>query len=593
MGKKSKTTAVKKFLSSRKNLRYVWFSLNTGESDELWMWQKFCHSLTEISPELSKQFTRYGLPQTSVDRERILNIIRKTVREHTVIVIDDYHENKGEHMNLLLTAFARSAVPKLHIVIISRSIPEIPIEELALKGLCMELSQHSFEFNREETVELFERNGFLLSPEEQTLLVKNTDGWIAAIYLALLKYAENKTVEDIRDITRLIKTAVYDRFDRETQQILLKLSLLDGFSLDGAVFVTQNKKAGKLISKIAANNCFIRYDNKNGTYSIHAILKAMLLELLNVADIDKAALFSRCGDWCMRYDRRIEAVDFYRRAGCCEKILDIFELMGSAELINRAPHIIVSAFNDMDKSLKISRPLAYITYIYSYMLAIDTMEGASLLYEAKTIYEADDNLLHKEQILGEIILIESIQEFNDVTAMSEYHKKAFTLFGGTSSRIINANSIFTCGSPHTLYLYHKKDKTLLSLVEFIEKNNWFHTHVSNGCGAGFEHIARAEYCLETGSLTEAELFAYKAVYKAKTKNQLSLVICGNLCLARLAILNGRPNEAFDIMDKLRVEAEASGNPILLNGIDIAEGFIYGSLGKLERIQKWLQDGITL
>ncbi len=174
--------------------------------------------------------------------------------------------------------------------------------------------------------------------------------------------------------------------------------------------------------------------------------------------------------------------------------------------------------------------------------------------------------------------------------MSEYHKKAYNLFGGTSSRIANPDAVFTFGSPHTLYLYHKEEGTLLSLVELIENDNWYYTKASNGCGAGFEHTTRAEYCLETGSLTDAEHFAYKAVFKAKTQNQLSLVICGNLCLARLAVLNGRPNEAFNLMDKLRLEVEALGNPILLNSIDIAEGFIYGSLGKLERIQKWLQDG---
>lgn len=585
-----KTTAVKDFLSAQKDLRYVWFSLSTGESDDLWMWQKFCQSLTDIAPELSRRFAEYGLPQTAVDLDRILNSIEKNVTESTVIVIDDYHENKSGQMNRLLTALARACIANLHIVLISRSIPEIPIDELELKGLCMELSQDKFEFNGEETLELFALNGFSLSSEEQELLVKNTDGWVAAIYLTLLKYAEDKTVEDIRDITRLIKTAVYDKFDRETRQILLKLSVLDSFSLDEAIFVTGNKKAGALIHRIADNNCFVRYDNKNGTYSIHAILKTTLLELFAVSDMEKAALFSRCGDWCARCDRRIEAVNFYHRAGCYEKILDIYSLLRSAELMERAPHIIVNAFNDMDKKLKLSYPLAYITYIYSYMLAVDTIDGVNMLYEAKTIYEADNNLLDREQILGEITLIESIKDFNNVPAMSEYHQKAFTLFGGTSSQIINAESIFTCGSPHTLFLYHKKEEALLSLVEFIEKNNWFHTHAANGCGTGFEHTARAEYCLETGDFTNAELFAYKAIFKAKTKNQLSLVICGSLCLACLAILNGRPGEAADILDGVRAEVEAAGRPILLNGIDIAAGYIYGILGKLEQIPKWLREG---
>ena len=585
-----KTTAVKGFLNSKKNLKYVWFSFNAGESDELWMWQKFCQSLAGISPKLSERFSEYGLPQTEVDIDRIVEIMKKTVTERTVIIFDDYHESKSGHMNRLITAIAMAAVSKLHIVLISLSIPEIPIDELKLKGLCIDVSQDYFEFNVTETVELFERNGFLLSLEEQELLVKNTDGWVAAIYLALLKYAEDKIVGDIQDITRLIKTAVYDKFDRETQQTLLKLSLLDSFSIDGALYVTGNKKAGELIHKIAANNCFVRYDNKNGTYSIHTILKAMLMDLFAISDIDKISLFSRYGDWCVRCDMRIEAVGYYHKAGCYEKILDIFEMFGSAKLIARAPQIIVNAFNDMDNELRLSRPLAYITYLYSYMYAVDVTEGKRLIYEAKTIYGADELLMDRERILGEIALAESVLQFNDLPVMKEFIKKAYTLFGGTSSGISYSDATFTFGSPHTLYLYHKKQELLLFMVESIENDYWYYPNITNGCGTGFEHTARAEYFLEKGDLINAELFAYKAIFKAKTKNQVSLVICGNLCLARLAILNGNPNKAYSLIEVLRPEVEATGNPILLNSVDIAAGYIYGSLGDLEQIPKWLQDG---
>ena len=506
-----------------------------------------------------------------------------------MIVIDDYPENKSELMDGLLT-FCRAALSNLHIVLISRTLPKIPVEELSLKGLCIELSQDSFEFNKEETGELFAQNGFPLTPEELKRLHKNTDGWTAAIYLALLKYAEDKRIEDIRDVTRLMKTAVYDKFDRETQVILLKLSLLESFTLDGAVYVTENQRAGELIHEIAANNCFLRYDNKNRVYSIHAILKAMLNELFSFSDLDKYSLLARCGDYCVRGNKYIEAIHFYHQAGSYGKILDIFERPGSTEVFDRAPQTVIRAFTDMDRALKLSRPLAYLTYIYAYLGVIDPEEGARMLYEAKVYYEAEQNLVDKEQILGEIALAESILQFNDAARMIEYQKKAYDMFGGTSSRIANATEGFTFGSPHTLYLYHREGGTLLSLVETIEENIDYYTHVANGCGTSFEHAARAEYCLETGDLIQAELAAYKTMFKAKTKNQLCLVICGSLCLARLAILHDKPQEALTGLSALKPEIEAGGNPFLLNCLDIATGFIAGLLGNLELIPRWLKDG---
>jgi LuxR family maltose regulon positive regulatory protein len=91
-------------------------------------------------------------------------------------------------------------------------------------------------------------------------------------------------------------------------------------------------------------------------------------------------------------------------------------------------------------------------------------------------------------------------------------------------------------------------------------------------------------------LANAEFFAQKAIYKAKTRNQWSLSICGNMCLARLAVLNGKPREACAILETLQAEKEVTGRPILQNGADIAAGYIYGCLGKLGKIPQWLREG---
>ena len=240
-----KTTAVKDFLNSRKGLTYAWFSLSSGENDEQWMWYKFSQSLSEVNPGASgKTVSAYGLPETPMDTERVIELLQSCTVKPTVVVLDDYHESRSERMNRLLTVLARAAVPDLHLIVISRSYPEIPVEELILKGMCLELSQGSMEFNTAETAELFALNGFHLSEQDRELLCRVTDGWTAAVYLALLKFAVDGTLEDITEITRLMKSAIYDRFDPETRQILTALSLADSFTAEGAVYITENNKCG-------------------------------------------------------------------------------------------------------------------------------------------------------------------------------------------------------------------------------------------------------------------------------------------------------------------------------------------------------------
>ena len=348
--------------------------------------------------------------------------------------------------------------------------------------------------------------------------------------------------------------------------------------------------AGEIVHRVAADNRFIRYDGKNHRYSIHAILKILLKEMFSISGQDKTAILNRCGDYCAGQGKWIEAIDFYHQARSHGKILDIMEQPGATEYFDRAPQIILKAFADMDKSLKLSRPMAYLTYIYSYLGNTDPEGGAELLYEAKAVYEADPALIDKDQILGEIAVAESVLQFNDAPLMAVYHKKAYDLFGGASSRISNATEIITLGAPHLLYLYHREPGGLSDLVQAIEEKIDYYTHISNGCGTGMEHVARAEYCLETGDLNQAELSAYKAVFKARTKNQLCLVICGSLCLARLAVLNGRPGEALAVLSSLQHETEATGNITLLNSLEIAYGYLFACLGELERIPKWLREG---
>jgi LuxR family maltose regulon positive regulatory protein len=592
-----KTTAVRNFLNSKKGVKYSWFVLNEDEKDEIWLWQKICGSLASIDAELSRQMVEFGFPRSAFEYGYVIDLINSALTEPSILVIDDYHLNNNKSVDHIITILASACIPNFHIVIISRTYPNLPSEELVIKGVCHAVEQDVLEFSNEETIEIFEKNGFSLTPDEQNILSDMTCGWAAAIFLALLKYAENKSLQiTTSNVSRMIKNSIFDKLSKEKQNTLIKLSVLDSITLEQAVFITGSKNAARIIHKLARDHCFIRYDNKNNTYYIHSLLKALLQELFDVSGMDKITLFCRSGDWFAENGDRIEAIKFYHKAGKSEKILDIFELYGSSELMDKAPKLIMEVFADIDLSLKLSRPIAYITYIYS-LLTWNGEAGAGMLLEAKTVYEADEKLKDKSRVLGEITLAESFLYFNDAIKMNEYQKKARILLAGSSSRIANPDAIFTFGSPHMLFLYHNNKNELLRLVEAIEKDINNYIFLSSGCGTGAEYLARAEYFLETGNLASAEPYAKKAVFSAKTKNQISIIISADFCFARYAVLCGNLELAYDLLEKMRIEAESTGNPILLKSADIASGIVFSSIGRLDLIPKWLRNvqisGFTL
>jgi LuxR family maltose regulon positive regulatory protein len=217
------------------------------------------------------------------------------------------------------------------------------------------------------------------------------------------------------------------------------------------------------------------------------------------------------------------------------------------------------------------------------------MLGAKLLYEAKSIYESDKNLENKNIILAEISVVESFLMFNDVKKMNQYHKKAYELLSGATSKIANPKMPFTFGSPHILYLYHINKGKLKELVDEFETEIGYFVYISNGGGAGSEYLMKGEYFFETGDMDNGELYAYKALYKANLRKQTSIIICSLFLLMRIFINKNNKAELRNNLNSLIKEYEKFNIPNFLNVAEIARGYIYGITGNLGEIPLWLQN----
>ena len=83
------------------------------------------------------------------------------------------------------------SVDKLHILIISRTYPDISYEEKIIKGECAIFNQKNLTLSKEDTKKIFNINNIDLNKDELSSLYKYTDGWISAVYLSLYEYKKN------------------------------------------------------------------------------------------------------------------------------------------------------------------------------------------------------------------------------------------------------------------------------------------------------------------------------------------------------------------------------------------------------------------
>jgi len=397
-----KTTAVKDFLEKKKDVQNIWFYAVNEEIDDMWMWKKFCSLIKHTNSSLSKRLSDYGFPKNNIEVHEIIDIIKDELKQKTVLVIDDWYDKKVVYINYLIKAVALEKIPNLHIVILSRNKPMNNYLELEIKQKCIVVSQDDIAFTFKETVEFFEINHFELTDKEKIDLYEYTGGWVSATYIALLQYFNENTFHNIPMASELIKIAVYNKFDETTKQILLKLSILNKFTLDQAIYITGNQKTKAIIMELISNNCFIRYDRELDVYTLHSILRNVLNEEIISNNIDLNYINNTCGDWYSKNLEDIDAIEYYYKAKNFQRILDLIERNYFIDISDLNPQIIRSVFQELSMEEKINRPIAYLTYIFFCILHGNPRIGAELLYEAKSIYESDKNLANKNQILGEV-----------------------------------------------------------------------------------------------------------------------------------------------------------------------------------------------
>lgn len=588
-----KTMAVKNFLEKNKDIEFIWFGTANEESDDIWMWHKLCKAIESTDFELSKKLNSYGFPRSNMDIYRVINEIREAVDKRIILVIDDWDDTKIAYINRLIKFIAFEEIPNLHIVIISRNKPSSQYIELELKQRCLVMWQNDIAFTIEETVEFFEINGIKLTQKEIEEIYSYTEGWILATYLALLQYNSTNTFNNIPRATEILKNSVYDKFNETTKKIILKLAPVESFTLEQAVYITGNIEANDVIKELASNNCFIKYDDKSQRYTLHSTLRNVLNEEFVLLNLDSNKINNACGDWYSKDFKDSEAMEYYYKAKNYDRILDLIERNKTIDLTNLWRRIINSVFDELSMEQKINRPIAYLIYIFFYITYTNPKKGKDLLYELWVIYEVDEELNDRNQILGEISFVESLLMMDDFKKMTEYHKKAYDLFQGGTSKVANNKMPITFGSPNFLSLFYKEKGGLKDLAEYLKKELVYFIHISNGGAVGIDYLISAEYLFETGDVYNGELLAYKALYKAKLKNQASIIICSLFLLMRIYINKGDKIRFRSNYNNLIEECGKLNIPRFLDGTEVALRYIDGITGKLDNMYKLDKEPETL
>lgn len=229
------------------DLTVCWLTLDTLDRD---IYRFIAHLIASIEyrfPQFGEQ-ARASLEantQTKVDLDTLVSTIvneaYEHIREHFVLVLDDYHlVNEQKEINTFISRLAQELDENCHLVLSSRAllaIPDMPL--LVARSMVGGLSFEELAFHPDEIQQLLESNYQVkISHSNAEELCAATEGWITGLLLS--SEARQLGLKDRLRLAHVSRVGLYDYlaqqvFENQTSQIqkfLLMTSVFNEFNLE-------------------------------------------------------------------------------------------------------------------------------------------------------------------------------------------------------------------------------------------------------------------------------------------------------------------------------------------------------------------------
>jgi len=291
----------------------AWLSLDENDSD-LSLFLRYCIAalrtiLTDACPETLTLLKARHPPPQNVIYTTLSNEIEQ-LPGHFILVLDDYHSIRGEAVHNLLNALVDHWPHPMHLVLISRISPPLPLASLRARDKLTEIRTQDLRFTEAETNTYLERAlDKPLSQPAVAMLEERTEGWIAGLRLANLSLGSTSETEPIlaslsgaeTNIASYLADEVLSRQLPAIQSFLLRTSILDRFCtpLCGAI-LGESDPAWDVPACIdwleRAELFIIPLDNQQLWYRYHHLFQDLLQQRLQtgfgkemVADLHRKA----------------------------------------------------------------------------------------------------------------------------------------------------------------------------------------------------------------------------------------------------------------------------------------------------------------
>lgn len=412
------------------------------------------------------------------------------------------------------------------------------------------------------------------------------------IYLNFKSYAQNgRWLSGSSDIFTLIHQVLLTPLSESQREFLILIGMTDEFTAEQAAYLWQHADAQSLLDSLSKNNAFITR-SEHGIYRYHHMLRhCVQLMFADKPEGYRRESYSRLGNWYLKEQEYIAAYFAFDNAQDWVGLLTTLIKDNAKSLNSEHSQSLLRWSKDCPEGVLLQYPAAIVLFmfklfVFHHIHEIKRMKGlllASLEQNTSLTQEERNNLL------GDAEVSESLLVYNDISAMSAYHRRACLLLR-RSTVSVDVKATWTLSCPSVFMSYHRRVGCADSESAEMKECMPFYYQVSDGHGNGAEHSFTADLFYERGQMTDADISNHMALSATSRKNQYSVMLCCEFLNLRMALFHGDYDQFRQKSHEQRELLHEKRQYELLNTLDICLGFLYALLGSPEYAPKWFAEG---
>src|SRR6266851_2330859 len=379
-----KTTLVSQWLAGGARPA-AWLSLDEGENDLTRFLTYLVAAVQTLAATIGAGVVSALLSPQPPPPASILTALLNdltTISDQFVLVLDDYHLLDAKAVDQALTYLVEHLPPQMHLVIVTREDPQLPLARLRVRGHLTEVRAVDLRFTPSEAAEFLNQvMGLKLEAQDIARLSTRTEGWIAGLQLAAISLQGHQDATSfIRSFTGshhfvldYLVEEVLGQQSESLQTFLLRTSILDRLcgSLCDAVLLNPSVSGRETLEYIEHANLFIvPLDNERRWYRYHHLFADLLRQRLHQsiasspgdAESQVNALHIRASVWYEDHGLELEAFHHAANANDVARAERLIEGEGMPLQFRGAGAPVLNWLESLPKTVLDARPSLWVTY---------------------------------------------------------------------------------------------------------------------------------------------------------------------------------------------------------------------------------------